>query len=464
MDLFTKKLEYNFFRTTLKRGILISILMYIIFFVYYLFISIKQFYPLLIAFAVYISFLGWFYWLFLKEKYNLSRLLFLYFSTLFFAFTSFILLGVETNNHYYLLIFSVLALWMNHKESIISALLFFIITLFLFTAAEFSFFPDIAIIDYPENLVKSEAIQNVVFSFVIVFYVSYLFNKASINKEEQLAQKARELRDLNSRLEESQHEVEQQRKALLELNTELEKYIAQISEKNKELNTTNKTKDKLFNIVSHDLKSPLASFVGLTELLNQFVEIKENDNISTIVKALNSSANGLQKLVLGLLDWSRIQTGSISPVKKPFQLLKAINSNEELYEQNLKEKSIVLEVECSSKIYINADFSMFETVVRNLLNNAVKFTYPNGIIRIIAFKSDKEITLSISDNGVGMSQEKIHNLSNFHEAISTTGTNDEKGSGLGLLVCYEFLKLNNFSLDVKSQEGKGSTFTIHIPL
>lgn len=442
MEFFIRHIEVNFLKTTLKKGIVLSIIIYGIFIFYHAFISFKLFLPLLIAFAAYIVVFAWLFWLFQKKKYNLSRILFLYSSVLFFAITSFVLVGTETNNHYYILIFSVLAIWMNPKESFFSIILFFSITLFLFIAAEFSLFPDIAIIDYPEKLLKGEAIQNVVFTFLIIFYVSYLFNKASIKKEIQLAEKTKELHEANARLEDSRQEI---------------------AKKNEALILTNKTKDKLFNIISHDIKNPLSSLRGLIEVLNLKISKNKLDGIDPLINGINISANRLQTLTLGLLDWSRTQIGGIAPEKSTFQLLKIIYQNKELFTSALNEKNIELKIDCDPNINIFSDYNMLNTVVRNLVNNAIKFTYPEGKIQVVVSEFDAEYSLSVKDNGIGMSAEKLNNLFDFNKASSTYGTSDEIGSGLGLLLCYEFLKLNNCTLNVESQEGKGSTFTIQIP-
>lgn len=341
---------------------------------------------------------------------------------------------------------------------------YFIGILAVFSLAEFKIIPDIAVIDFPPELFKLLRMQVVISTFLVFFYLSYLFYEAGKEKDLRLMETNRYLHEMYNELNNSREEVKSRHETLKQLNTGLENTLQNIAAKNKALDVADKTKDKLFTIIGHDLKNPLTSLVDLSAKMHEHMLKHNPDQIEVLAEDINTSANKLKTLVMDLLNWSRTQTGSLKAEKSSFTLMDVLAESHDSLEQNLLEKQIFLSINCSSDITVFADKNMTSTIVDNLLKNAIKFTETNGSITLNAMESKGEILLKISDTGVGMNEAQIEQLFDINKNKSTFGTNNEKGSGLGLPVCAEFLKLNNGTIKAESKPGKGSVFTISFPV
>lgn len=237
-----------------------------------------------------------------------------------------------------------------------------------------------------------------------------------------------------------------------------------LKDSEQKLKDTLKERDKFFNIISHDLRSPLSGLLGLSkELISEFEDMSINELLE-ISKALNSSAESLNKLIENLLHWSRMQMGNIryQPVYiKPADLIK---NNVELVKSNLKSKQLNLRLQLDTELIVYADPQSFDLVIRNLISNAIKFTKPEGKIEIDLEKCDDTACISIKDTGIGMSQSLQDNLFKLGENVSREGTNQESGTGLGLILSKQFIEMNNGRLNFQSEIGKGSTFHIILPV
>jgi two-component system, cell cycle sensor histidine kinase and response regulator CckA len=246
--------------------------------------------------------------------------------------------------------------------------------------------------------------------------------------------------------------------------TERKKAELIIQKQNKELFQLNATKDKLFSIIAHDLRSPFQGFIGITKLIAEETNNFSQEELLKIVKDINRSAINLHKLLLNLLDWARMQEGSISfnPVK--LSLSTAIADNNELILSMGIQKGIEMFFEIPEYLSVYADEAMFNSILRNLLSNALKFTRPGGKVTVKAKAIDKNlIEFSISDTGIGMSEELCAKLFRMNEKVGTPGTEGELSTGLGLMLCKEFVEKHGGQIWVESQENIGSTFyfTIH---
>ena len=239
----------------------------------------------------------------------------------------------------------------------------------------------------------------------------------------------------------------------------------EINEKNKQLVKLNAEKDKFFSIIAHDLRSPFNGFLSLTELMADKTEKFSQAEFVENSKALNEAARLLYKLLGNLLEWAQIHKGSISFIPKEINLSNIISQNIEIINQRALQKGITIisEVPDTEKVY--ADEKMINTVLRNLLSNAVKFTRKDGKI-IIKSKllDDNTIEVSIEDNGVGIPEKDVKRLFKIEEKVSSEGTEGEPSTGLGLLLCKEFVELNKGEISVESETGKGSTFSFTLPL
>ncbi len=252
-------------------------------------------------------------------------------------------------------------------------------------------------------------------------------------------------------------------KALLE-KIVLEKTGA-LEKRTEELRTANKTKDKLFSIIGHDLKAPFNSILGTTELVISSIKDLSDEEISELMMNINSSSNQLLILLENLLSWANLQSEKITINKEKISLYSIFEEAKKLYAINALNKSITIHNDISSSATAFADRNMIQTIARNILSNAIKFTPIRGDINIAAQEKNGVIILSVSDNGLGMYREEIEYLmKNNRQIVSTEGTSQEKGTGLGLMLCKEFITRNNGRFWAESIKGEGSTFYFSLPL
>jgi len=237
-----------------------------------------------------------------------------------------------------------------------------------------------------------------------------------------------------------------------------------IREINIELTESNKTKDKFFSIISHDLKGPLSGLMQLLEILaDEYNSIEEQEKLKLISEAA-ASAKRTYNLMENLLDWSRVQSGKMEYQPERINLFQLVNDVTSLYNQNIKHKNISLEINIHNNISVFADKKMSETVLRNLISNAIKFTYPNGSISLASEKKDDFVIMKIRDTGVGISEENLPNLFRLDVSHSTKGTENESGTGLGLILCKELVGRQGGKIWIESKINEGSTFYFTIPL
>ena len=237
----------------------------------------------------------------------------------------------------------------------------------------------------------------------------------------------------------------------------------QISEKNKALEELNATKDKFFSIISHDLRGPLNSLTSFSSLLINHTAHLSKEEIQMLAKDLDKSVKGLFGLLENLLDWSRSQSGNIEIKPEVLDAKDLIIQNKQLLSKTAEIKNISIVTPENIEVAIMADRNSVNTVIRNLISNAIKFTPIDGQIRIEARESSNMVMISIEDNGVGMSGEVLDKLFRIDKKHSTKGTANEKGTGLGLILCKEFVEKNGGAIAVESIENKGTIFTVTLP-
>lgn len=227
---------------------------------------------------------------------------------------------------------------------------------------------------------------------------------------------------------------------------------------NKKLNEAIITKDKFFSIIAHDLKSPYQGLLGYSQILStEYETLTEEEKISFIKNIEELSQNSF-KLLENLLEWSRLQTGKIVFDPEYFNLLVELYPTLGMLKQTAMNKQINLEHEIDPSLFVYADRNMLLTIIRNLVSNAIKFTNQNGKISIKT-KTEKDfVTVSISDNGVGIHSSVLNDLFNIVKAVSTRGTANEEGTGLGLTLCKEMINRHGGEIWVESELNKGTTF------
>lgn len=240
-----------------------------------------------------------------------------------------------------------------------------------------------------------------------------------------------------------------------EIQIELEKLTG-------ELKIQNETKNKFFSIISHDLINPIAGIIGFSELLKENHSDLEPEKIKNFSTIINKSANFTLSLLHDLLEWSRVQIGSIEPNKEIFILSDLLAHNIAGVSSLAFSKKIGLISDFRQKLSVYADKKMISTIMRNVLSNAIKFTPQGGTITIsseeISLDGIKLIETTVTDTGIGMSKEKLKNLFKIEHNYRSTGTNNEAGTGMGLILCKEFIEKNNGTIKVKSELNVGSSF------
>ncbi len=254
-------------------------------------------------------------------------------------------------------------------------------------------------------------------------------------------------------------------KILIHQNTE-------IKDLNIKLNEANSTKDKFFSIIAHDLKNPIGNFKNITQMMHEeYQDFTEEERIN-FLRMMKESSENIYELLENLLEWSRAQRGNIKVDIQEFDLSYLLTSLTQLLKLSADNKNINLVNKIENNTFINADVYLINTVIRNLISNAIKFTPEGGMIEIGAIKipseglepSEGSIHIYVKDSGVGMDKEMINKLFRIDVNVTSEGTNKEKGTGLGLILCKEFIEKHNGSIWVESELGVGSTFWISLPM
>ncbi len=237
-----------------------------------------------------------------------------------------------------------------------------------------------------------------------------------------------------------------------------------LKQSEEELKRLNETKDRLFSIIGHDLKSPFNNILGFADMLNENYENLSAEKIKEYLSYIRISTGQAFALFENLLEWSRAQSSKIHPYPNPFDINKLIDKNLALLSAQARQKEINIVANLSNETILNADANMISTVLRNIISNAIKFTKLKGEILIEKIVERNKVTILIKDNGIGMPTEINDKLFKINENISRKGTSGEKGTGLGLLLCKDFMEKNNGEITYKSEEGVGTTFFLSFKL
>ncbi len=258
-----------------------------------------------------------------------------------------------------------------------------------------------------------------------------------------------------------------QDKTILKQNEELKQLNAglelKVEQRTRELKELNATKDRFFSIIAHDLKNPFNTLMGFSQLLLESLEAFDKKQINEFASIMHSTSKNAYSLLENLLEWSRSQTGRIIMEPSSINLYNIVEENFELLLGIAEKKKITLKNEVENNLTAFADQNMIRTVVRNLISNALKYTNENGTIKVTCKPLDDKVELIVSDTGIGIKEENLKKLFRIDLNFSTKGTNEEAGTGLGLILCKEFVLKNRGGIEVKSTLGKGSEFIIHLP-
>ncbi len=237
---------------------------------------------------------------------------------------------------------------------------------------------------------------------------------------------------------------------------EIEKHREQLKE-------INASKDRFFSIIAHDLRNPIAGFLNLTEILTQNFDVFSEKESKEFIDVMNQASKQLYNLLENLLQWSRAQTGSITYEPQFVLVKKMVDETIDALMINIENKHIKISINVDNKTVVFVDENMITTVIRNLISNAIKFSHPEGTISLRCTANNKFVELSVIDHGVGIPKEAQEKLFKIDQSVTTEGTSQEKGTGLGLILCKEFIEKNGGEISVDSNLNKGSAFTIKLP-
>jgi signal transduction histidine kinase len=270
--------------------------------------------------------------------------------------------------------------------------------------------------------------------------------------EIQLRKKTEDLQETNRLLEQRQGEI-------LFQSEELAEQAQNLRIINTELERLNRTKDKFFSIIAHDLRNPFNAIIGFSELLrNDFYEM-DNQQKLNLLELINVSSETAFNLLENLLQWARTQTDKIKFTPENFDLSETVNLVFNLHGIMAQKKGIMLKNEILPRTMVHADKNMINTVLRNLISNAIKFSTADSEIVVTAHPETEYVEVQVTDKGVGMSNENLGKLFRIDTYYSTAGTMGESGTGLGLIICKEFVEKNNGHIKAASREGAGTTLS-----
>ncbi len=259
-------------------------------------------------------------------------------------------------------------------------------------------------------------------------------------------------------------ELQEKNDMLIKQTGELNESNILLEERRQHIEELNASKDKFFSIIAHDLKNPFQTIIGFSEMQEEQIKTADFAGIEEYAGLINTSAVETLRLLENLLEWAKSQTGKILFNPVLINLGELFNEEFIVLNDMAITKNIELKSCFTDNLTIIADKNMIKTILRNLISNAIKFTHKNGKVEVKAIVDNKQVEISVSDSGIGMTKETIAKLFRIDANVSTRGTENEKGTGLGLFLCKEFVEKHGGKIWVESESGKGSTFRFFIPL
>jgi signal transduction histidine kinase len=375
------------------------------------------------------------YWFLQKKRYTIAKILFLSGNILTPIMATTIFLGGNAGIHILFLFFMVFPFFIWSFKDRLYWIIFFIISLVTFAYFEFIYGAINTQNNLPDSL-KHYLPISVIFTCVVAISIVLIFFQIGTERNEiQLKDKSKELQEK----------------------------IEELTEKRNELQRLNVSKNKFFSIVAHDLKAPFNTIIGFSELLlHQWTKLNDNEK-HEYTKMIFDSSESAYGLLDNLLAWSKMQTDGIEQKSEDINLFQMINDIINVFKNSALQKNIQILNMIPDSQTVYADFYMISTVFRNFISNAIKFTPQNGTITIDSILDENSyLNISISDTGIGMNQKQMETIFNLEKNISTVGTANEMGTGLGLPLCKDFIEKNKGKISVKSKKGEGSTFSVYL--
>lgn len=237
----------------------------------------------------------------------------------------------------------------------------------------------------------------------------------------------------------------------------------ELQQQNQRLQEVNASKDKFFSIIAHDLRSPISALRELPGIILEHIENYSREDLIRLIMAQRDAAQNLFTLLDNLLTWANIQREQIDYIPQIIQLNELVAQNINLLLLNAENKQITLQNNVPESLSVYADYHMLNTILRNLITNAIKFTEAHGKIVVSAQQLDTMVSISVSDNGIGIAREDLSKIFRIDTKFKRRGTADEQGTGLGLILCQEFVKKHKGQITIISQLDQGTTVTFTLP-
>ena len=349
--------------------------------------------------------------------------------------------GKHSHMHLFFVLFGLMPVLLWSLKQWYYIVLYLLVNVLCFFYVEFLMPQALIHTHFPENGEFIFALTTMGFTFFTVMGMILLFKKLLENKEEQVLSHIAIIENKSNEVANLNKDLSKQKNELIELNA---------------------TKDRFFNIIAHDLKNPFNAILGLSKLLKDNAEQFDSEQIKEVSSAMNHASKNAYDLLINLLDWARIQKGTIQFTPVEIELNELATEVFSLLEHHARLKEITFDNFISHGMTTFADRNMVSTILRNLISNAIKFTPSNGNITVFATNKSDKIIVSVKDSGIGISKSDIDKLFKLDSNFSNKGTNDESGTGLGLILCKEFIALHNESIWVESEENIGSIFSFSL--
>ena len=321
------------------------------------------------------------------------------------------------------------------------------------TFNQYDFFGEYSLINTPVRSASVTALEE-----TTLFRINEKLFEELLDKDLHFARAI--LKRLISRLRKS-NETEEY---LSKMSHAIREEKQELEEKKTWLEKMNATKDQFFSIIAHDLKNPFNAIIGLSELLVHRYHKYSHEKIKEFIHQIYKNSTSAYNLLDNLLQWARSQTGRLEVSPRKLDMVKMIEENVSLMQNKANQKEIEIDAIAEGVPHAYGDNNMINTVLRNLLSNAVKFTPRNGNIKVVAEEYDKDhIKISVVDNGIGIDKGDIDKIFDLTSHFTTNGTDSEEGTGLGMVLCKDFVEKNKGIIWVESEKGKGSAFHFTLP-
>lgn len=422
--------NYDFFGTVVYLNLLVAILNLVGFILY---INKKVNLQFIFGFSLYVVFINIIISIFIFQDMEYELTVILLRKTIF-----------------VLVIVAGLSLFLNRTHGLILSIIWVIIYLYFTIQSNNKF-----LLSYSPTII---------FTFITFSIVNSFFLKVFSNSLTALQQQKQEIQNQHNLLNQTSEIIINQNKELSNLTEKLNIKSTELEIKNEELEKALKTKDKFISILAHDLKNPINTILGFSELLRKKISILDIGKQKIYLDSIISSTQTTNSLIENLLYWSRAQMGSIKPILQLYFVNEPLQKALSYIHASARQKNIEISHTIPSNLMAFFDVMITETIFRNILSNAVKYSYENERISISYTIENNMLKIYIADNGCGMSIEQTEQLFLLKENKSVKGTKGEQGSGLGLIICKEFAEIQGGQLFIESSSGKGSTISFSIRL